>query len=361
MVPLRLLLFCALFAFAGFCVGQDAPASKDKRETSDIATAYYEARIGRPCKLRLTPDVAVHALLALAISTVHQVDDRMVWALRGFADVGDRGLSGSRVATLYDRQAVCGAAYTPVWGDKRATELEVLVASRVGAGVSPWTGAPDDLHATGAGLWGKHGGVHVGLSPMPGGYADNSIALLAWRRRSRLDDIDAALDHGGVIGVLLFRCLGSDPKTEGALLRVLQHSQPWRRSPSSLWLRGVTPDPGPASFVGERAQWRAVHAAAKRLVQLNQRLRDGASSKLARRMRPRGVGISHLVVPWLERMMPLFAAAAEGRDVDAKLVRLLDSLFQPLVMLGYYLPPEHALSVAEKWDREFFSARMVAK
>lgn len=345
-------------AFAsGAGVAQDTKPDKARF----LADAYRAKMADCSCTLRVTPDVAVDALLAIAIADTHCISDRVVWSLRTAGASFARGLPTKRVAAVADRRVACGVAYTPVWGDKRAVELEILAARLIGVGLDPWQGVPADLRRTGIGLWGKHAGVHVGLSPMPGGLADEKSALDVWRERCRGDDLAVALDTGGVVGVLLFRCLQADAKTEAALLESVRHSRSWRYDPLALPLKWATPSPEPALFAGDSNQWQAVHAVARRLLELNKRLRDLPSADLERRMRPKSAQFVSYLVGWLERLLPLFAAAATDGKWPPDLARELDALLQPVVPLSRDLRKGHRLGVVEDWDASYFSARIVAR
>ncbi len=350
----------------GSCLGQEEhrrpkPASPaDYAGDCDIARAYYRARINDTATLQLSPDVAVDGLLAAALATAHLASDRTLLALRR-SPPDQRGAWASvDVSTSEARRSVCGAAYTPVWGDVDAVRLEELVARRVGRGTDPWISVPDDLPVAGRALWGRHGGLHVGLSPLPGGFSDERAALEAWRARCRVDDLAVALDGGGIVGVLLFRALRSDLATERQLIRVVRQSNPWRYNPAILPLKSVSRDRDPATFVGDRAQWRAAHAAARSLLAINLQLRDGVSAKLDPRRSKSSPFFADLT-RWLEAVLPLLDAGANGETVDALLLSRLDQLFQPSVYLAWYVPKGVALAVDETSDGKTFVAKFVSK
>jgi hypothetical protein len=357
-VKIGALLACL---YPGVCLGQERPnpkqaSSADYAGDSDIASAYYWARINGTAKLQLTPDVAVHGLLAAALATAHLAGDRMLLALRRSPPNQKDVRANVEVATIEARRSICGAAYTPVWGDVDAVRIEELIARRVGLGADPWMGVPGDLPIAGRALWGRHGGVHLGVSPLPGGFSDERASLDQWRARCRVDDLATALDGGGVVGVLLFRALRSDAATERQLIRVVRRSRPWRYSPAILALKSVSLDQDPAAFVGDSAQWRAAHAAAKSLLAINLQLRDGASAKLDPK-RSKRVDLTD----WLNAMLPLLDAGAKGGAVDASLLSQLDSLFQPPVYLAWYVPKGVALAVDETADGKTFVAKFVSK
>jgi hypothetical protein len=166
----------------GVCRGQYYPG---------IAGAYAAeidkilARADRgPRIFVVSVDMALEAALAIAIVSAHDHQRRALHCLRstgadGWSRPFERRSSAQRLALL-------GPAYTPCWPTAVDPELEDWVAAWLLSG-RPVVSRFGDCLQRGRELWGDHGGMLVGLSPVPGGYSEDRWAFRQGARAA-IDD-----------------------------------------------------------------------------------------------------------------------------------------------------------------------------
>jgi len=251
---------------ANICCAQEIAAEDSHRS---IASAYREHYTRQaPCQLAVTPDLVAENCLEVCLFLAEILNNERRTLL-----VEALGPQGG--AQVRDESSVRGLspAYTPVWANGAADDLEwLLVTARAGgwqevsAQLAPWS-------RHGVDLWGNGGGVNPGYSPVQGGLSDEDIALNQLATRIRVGRQIGVV--GGVIHVIAKHGAYSDAHIAD-LLRALEGWQASWRDTTPEWMLSLSSDIGVS---GAARPWRELGHCSRDIRQLCRRVKAGPAAQ----------------------------------------------------------------------------------
>jgi hypothetical protein len=291
------------------------------------------------------PDVVLDGLVATALLYAQWCNERRLADIRRLTGPVSGHVRAIDLTQGDFRRLASGVSYTPVWGGS-ALELEVAVAKYFlvhghacdDAGVL-------DLDDVGVRLWGRHGGVACGYSPLAGGMSDDVQGALMWLHGAR-GQAGSVEWRGGIVGqfiAMAHAVHGSDRLAE-CLIETCKTPVTYNVR-TVTWPMGWHLRSGPQLRIGaDLATWQSVHTATLELSKVVERMNGGRELPQLCYYNPQEIGLRQRCAEWLKSseavLARVVAALAEGeRDYPCRAIGHFELPFPlPPVVVGEFRP-----------------------
>jgi hypothetical protein len=289
-------------------LGQSAQGG---RSLADVALRVMDERLPPqqwPQRWVVYPDLLADGVAGAALLYAGWCNERRLQLVLQSLDQGQIPDAAS-LASVDERRFRCGAAYTPVWGERSRVLEAALVKRWLRHGDLDVDGI-EALDRAGAALWGRHAGFRVGFSPLAGGIADEGTGIARWRNCAAASAAAEDLD-GGILGQCIWH--GIAPPADSELgRRCLELCRMPEFRPEGPVAGTLVSSPGDVVLAGEPAQWRAVAVSLGALQRVVGDLEQSGIlvEVIGDREDHRGLHVS--CVRWLQQ-----AVTAVGRVVEA--------------------------------------------